>query len=308
MASKFEVTILGCNSSHPTLDRMLTSQLLNINGSSYLIDCGEGTQTQMSKFKVKRNNIKAVFISHFHGDHLYGLPGFITSFLHFSRTKPLLVFGPEGLKRYLDTVFEISHVHLDFELIIIETDVNKSSIIYSDELIEVHNFALSHRIPTQGFYFKEKLNEYQIKNEAIPKYNLNFEEIRTLKSGKDIKRNDEITITVDETCLPPPIPRSYAFMSDTSPLDKIPTCLVDVGVLYHETTYLHDLAEISIERGHSTTLQAANFAKKINCRTLIVGHYSSRYSEIKLFEAECRPIFENTIAAYDGMKLDISQI
>jgi len=308
MASKFEVTILGCNSSQPTLDRMLTSQVVDIDGSCYLIDCGEGTQIQMTKYRVKRNNIRAVFISHFHGDHLYGLPGFITSFLHFSRIKPLLVFGPVGIKKYLDTIFEISQVHLDFELNVIETDVDKSSMIYSDDKVEVHNFTLSHRIPTQGFIFKEKISEFQIKSDSIAKYQLTFEDIRTLKSGKNISKGDGINITVVDTCYPINTPRSYAFMSDTSPLNEIPACLEEVEVLYHETTYLNDLSYLSEERGHSTTIQAAEFAKRVQCKKLIVGHYSSRYGDIKVFEEECRSVFTNTAAAFDGMKVTVSKI
>ena len=293
------LTILGSNSSIPNFNRMCTSHIFQVDNALYMIDCGEGTQLQLTKFGISRNKIKAIFISHFHGDHLYGLPGLLTSYMHFSRTEPLLIVGPKGLKKWLDCTFEISQAYFDFEIEIIETDAKVSTQVYKDEKVQVETFELFHRIPTQGYVFTELEKELKIRKEKISEYQLSVDEIIKLKRGESIDRAD-VSIKSEDACYPKEKPGKYVFMSDTMPLENIPKSCMDANLFYHEATYLHDMKEKAIERGHSTSIHAALAAQKANARQLILGHFSSRYLETDMFLTEAKTVFENTLLAEDG--------
>ncbi|MCB0647141.1 MAG: ribonuclease Z [Saprospiraceae bacterium] len=299
MPLKSGLTILGSNSSIPNFNRMCTSHIFQVENSLYMIDCGEGTQLQLTKFGISRNKIKAIFISHFHGDHLYGLPGLLTSYMHFSRTEPLLIVGPKGLKKWLDCTFEISQAYFDFEIEILETDTKVGTEVYKDDKVRVETFELFHRIPTQGYVFTELEKELKIRKEKISEYQLSVDEIIKLKRGETIDR-EEISIKPEDACFPKERPGKYVFMSDTIPLESIPESCMDANLLYHEATYLHDMKEKAIERGHSTSIHAALTAQKANARQLILGHFSSRYLETDPFLAEAKTVFDNTFLAEDG--------
>ena len=300
MPNVFDLTILGSNSSYPFHGRMCTSQILRVDQNLYMIDCGEGTQIQLSKFSIQRNKIKTIFLSHFHGDHLYGLPGMITSYMHFGRKEPLHIFGPAGLKKYLETVFEVSNVYLQFELILIETVWDVSGLIFEDQHLQVFNFPLDHRIPTQGFIFKTKETNRNIIPEKIQEFGLTHQEIKELKAGNTIVTSNGITVTTENACFPPKPDCTYVFASDTKPISNFPELAYDCNLLYHEATYLADLETLAIERGHSTSTHAATAAKEIRAKKLMLGHFSSRYDNLNPFLAESKLVFENTILAIDG--------
>ena len=297
--SQFSVTILGSNSSIPTKERGLTSQIIDIANQLYMIDCGEGTQLQLTRFNIKRNKINAVFISHLHGDHLYGLPGFITSYAQLDRKKSLKIYGPTGIRRYLDTIFEVSEVFLSYPLEVYECDVTTAGMIYEDPFCSVSNFTLSHRIPAQGFIFKEKTDPYKIDVEKLKFHRLSVDQIKNIKAGKSIER-EGLVYSPEYFCKPPTNPRKFVFASDTTPLDEFPDEIMHADVLYHEATYLHDLEKLALERGHSTSVHAALFANKIEAKKLIIGHFSSRYRDLSSFHTEAGEIFTPVELAKDG--------
>lgn len=298
----FELTILGSNSALPAYGRYPTCQVLNVGHSSYMIDCGEGAQMRLTQYKIKRNKISHIFISHLHGDHLYGLPGVITSMNHSSRKLPLHLYGPKGLKKYIDVLIEIGEVHLNFELHIQE--INKAQTLLDNDLMQIEAFEVYHRIPTFGFLFKEKLGEKNILKEAISQYNLSIDEIINIKQGADLVRNNE---TVSNQILTKPAhkPRSYAYCADSKADDKLIQVIQGVDLLYFETTYLDDMKQQAFERGHATAKEAALLAKKARVGQLVTGHYSSRYKDVEPLYKEAKSIFENVIMGYDGAMITL---
>jgi ribonuclease Z len=298
--SQFSVTILGINSSLPAFGRSLSSQIINIGNELYMVDCGEGTQVQLSRYRIKRNKIKAIFISHFHGDHLYGLPGLLSSYTHFERKESLKIFGPVGLKKYLETIFEISQVHLGFPLEIVENEIPDNALqLYEDDTCQVFGFPLQHRMPTQGYVFIEKTDHFKIDIEKIKHYKLSNTQIQCIKKGNPIEIEGQ-EIDAFFFCLPRQNSRKYVYASDTSPLEEYPAIIENADLLYHEATYLHDLAKVAYERGHSTSIQAANFAKKIEAKQLIIGHFSSRYKDVSMLELEAKIVFDKVVAGVEG--------
>lgn len=303
--SDFEVTLLGTSSSQPSHGRFPTSQLVRYDESLYMIDCGEGTQIQLLNLKVKRNRIKVIFISHLHGDHIFGLPGLVTSFMHFSRKEPLTIIGPIGLKNFLETCIQASASVIGFELTIKEVDANVSQLIYTDNLMDVFSVPLKHRIPTMGFCFKENLLKFKINPLKIEQYNIKYQMIKQLKSGLDVVLDDGYVLTPQEACFPKLKARSYFFLSDTVYDETLIPIIEHAELIYHETTYLKDMNAEALERKHSTTEQAAWIAKKANVGEMIIGHYSSRYKDLKFFELECKAIFPNTKLGIEGNKYQI---
>ncbi len=293
-----ELLILGTSSSQPIGTRFPSCQILKINNDMYMIDCGEGAQFQLSKYAVKRNLIKAIFISHLHGDHIFGLPGVITSFMHYSRTSPLKIIGPIGLKKFIDTCLEVSESYLKFDLEVIEIDGTKS-LVYSEVNLNVNAIELDHRITTYGYRFDLDSFNRNLIPEMIGLRNLTIEEIKILKSDNKVERENE-TIYPDDVCLPLKAKKSYAYISDTGFFEQIIPAIQEVDLLYHEATYLGDMEAQAIERKHSTTLQAATIAKQAKAKKLIIGHYSSRYKSLEQFTVECKSIFENSQACEEG--------
>jgi ribonuclease Z len=305
MADKFEVTILGSNSSVPANGQMLSSQVLDLGPSAYLFDCGEGTQIQLSKFAIKRNKIRAIFISHFHGDHLYGLPGLLTSYTHFERKDGVTIVGPKGIREYLETIFRISEVHLSFEVQIIETDTNSTGLIYEDNQVFVSQFPLKHRVPTQGFVFLEKINHTNLDPQKIEDHKLTVAQIKELKNDKSIEI-DGVLRPSSYFLLPSKSPRKYVYCSDTSPLSEYFDMMLETDLLYHEATYLDDMKHLAHSRGHSTISDAVEFAQKIKAKKLIVGHFSSRYKTLEEFTKLAEKAKIPTVVAHDGLKIVVS--
>lgn len=298
-----QLTILGCNSAIPTIERFTTAQVLQSESKGYIIDCGEGIQIRLNELKIKRSKISEVFISHLHGDHFFGLPGLLTSFNLSGRTQPLHIFGPKGLMQYVQTLKDIGSFYLNYELMINELDAEKYQIIFEDEQFEVYSLPLKHRVPTTGFVFKEKEKAPNIIPWKIQKHLLTVEEILSLKGGNKVVRNSgEILIPEEFTAIKTK-PRTYAYCSDTIYDESLIPFIEGADLLYHESTYLHELKDKAHERMHSTSKEAALIAKKANVKKLILGHYSMRYKNIQLLVDEAKEIFENVEPAFDGKSI-----
>lgn len=301
----FSLHILGSLSALPHQGQITSAQILESNSEYYLIDCGEGTQIKLSEYGFRRTKMNTIFISHLHGDHVFGLPGLITSLGHFSRKSPLTIIGPNGLEKYLLDILKSSYSHLSFQLVIKEFDPSISQDVYSDKNIQVRSFPLFHRIPTMGYRFTEKEKPLNIKPEVIKKYGLNIAQIKSVKARNDIELpSGEILPNSSLTQKEIP-PKSYAYCSDTSFNQEILEHIVKVDLLYHESTYLHELQELALERGHSTALEAGIMAKKAEAGTLILGHFSNRYPNLNPLLIEAKTQFENSFLAEPGKTFEI---
>ncbi|MEM9888593.1 MAG: ribonuclease Z [Bacteroidota bacterium] len=298
---KFEVSILGTNAAIPAYDRMLSAQVFNNDNRIYLIDCGESTQLQLNKFNINKNKIRQIFISHLHGDHIFGLPGLITSYGLLGRDHPLEIFAPAGMKAWLEATFTYSYSGVPYELIITEVNPSVHQLIYEDQHVDVYSIPLEHRIPTCGYLFREKQVLPKIIPAQIEKYSLSIEDIRKVKyQGEDYITPDGRVIPNSEMTTPPPFPRSYAYCSDTAYSEHIIPCIEGVDLLYHEATYTQKHLENALQSKHSTAMQAATIAEKAQVRQLIIGHYSSRYHHLQLLLEEARSVFPNTYLAEEG--------
>lgn len=261
----------------------------------FLIDCGEGTQVQLRKAKAKFSRINHIFISHLHGDHCFGLPGLIASFRLLGRDTPLHVYGPKGIKNMLETIFTITETHRGFEVVYHELDKNYSEKIYEDNRVEVYTIPLDHRIYCNGYLFREKPKDRHLNMKEISKY----DEIETcdyhnIKAGKDFVLSDGYILKNEKLTTNPEPSVSYAFCSDTRYLESVIPIIKNVTVLYHESTFLHDLKEMADYTGHTTALEAARIARKAEVGKLILGHFSNRYGDLTVFTDEARTVFPNS--------------
>ena len=289
------LTILGYNSAIPTVKSAPTAQFLEMEERCFLIDCGEGTQVQLRKAKAKFSKINHIFISHLHGDHVFGLPGLISSFRLLGRETPLHVYGPKGIKEMMETIFRITETHQGFEVVFHELSSKKSEKVFEDNRVEVFTIPLDHRIYCNGYLFKEKPKERHLNMQEISKYpEIEICDYHNLKRGKDIQLSDGYILKNENLTKPAEHSVSYAFCSDTRYLESIIPIIKNVDVLYHEATFLHDLKKMADYTGHSTALEAAKIARKANVKKLILGHFSNRYNDLSVFLNEACEIFPET--------------
>ncbi len=295
-----KLNILGCYSATPRTITNPTSQVLEINNQMYLIDCGEGTQVQLRKHKIKFSRINQIFISHLHGDHFFGLIGLISTFSLLNRPNDLHIYGPKGIKEIILLQIKLSKSYTKYNLFFHELESTESELIFEDDKIEVHTIPLKHRVYANGFLFKEKPGLRRINIGAAQEQNIEVCYFNKLKQGSDLQREDG-TIIKNETVTSDPQPiQSYAFCSDTVYNEEIIPLIKEVDVLYHESTFLERDIEKCIPTGHSTAMQAAEIAKKAHVKNLILGHYSTRYPEIELFKKEAETVFQPVLLADDG--------
>ncbi len=299
----FSVTILGSSSALPTSKRFPTAHLFNSNERFFLIDCGEGTQIQLRRFHLRFGKINHIFISHLHGDHYFGLYGLISTFSLMGRKIPLHIYAHIELKKLLNCQF--ANNKLGFELVFHEIPKNQATVLYDDKNIKVSTFPLKHRLPANGFLFKEKARELNIRKELIQKYNLNLRDIHAIKSGANYLANDNILIPNKDLTLPPYKQRAYAFCSDTAYMPELIKYIKDVDILYHEATFAEDNTDIAIETGHSTAKQAAEIARMAGVKKLLIGHFSSRYKNVDILENEAKETFSETEAVIEGKEYKI---
>lgn len=301
------LTILGFNSAIPTINTSPTAQFLEMEERHFLIDCGEGTQVQLRKAKAKFSKINHIFISHLHGDHCFGLPGLIASFRLLGRETPLHIYGPQGIKEMLETIFRITETYRGFELIYHELNKNYSEKIYEDSRVEVFTIPLHHRIYCNGYLFREKPKERHLNMAEISKYpEIETCDYQNIKNGRDFKLSDGYVLKNEKLTTPPSKSISYAFCSDTRYLEEIIPIIENVDVLYHESTFLHNLKEMADYTGHATALEAAKIAKAAHVKKLILGHFSNRYTDLNVFLEEAKTIFPESYLpkALETIKLE----
>lgn len=295
-----KLSILGCYSATPRTLNNTTSQVLEINNHMFLIDCGEGTQVQLRKHKIKFNRIKHIFISHLHGDHFFGLVGLVSTFRLLTRETDLHIYGPKGIKEIITLQMKLADSWTNYKLIFHELSSKESELIFEDDKVEVHTIPLNHRVYTNGFLFKEKEGLRKLKIQAAEDANINVAYYRKLTQGFDVENEDGVIIKNETVTKPAERPKSYAFCSDTMYKEDIIPIIRDTDVLYHESTFLEQHAHLAVKTKHSTAKEAASIAKQANIETLILGHYSTRYGDIQDFKTEAKTVFKNVELAEDG--------
>ncbi|MGM0390361.1 MAG: ribonuclease Z [Bacteroidota bacterium] len=295
-----KLTILGCYAATPRTFTNPTSQVLEINNHLFLIDCGEGTQVELRRNKVKFSNIRHIFISHLHGDHSYGLVGLVSTFRLLNREAELHVYGPKGIKEIITLQLKLSNSWTNYPLYFHELEGKESKLLYEDDKVTVETIPLRHRIYTNGFLFKEKIGPRKLLINKAVEYNIDVSLYKSLKMGKDVVSNDGKTIPNNLVTADPEPPKSYAYCSDTVYYPEIVPQIKEATVLYHESTFLEVNQELAEPTRHSTAKQAAMIAKQARVKTLILGHYSTRYGNINLFKEEALTVFDSVELAEDG--------
>ncbi len=296
----FELTILGSNSALPTSDRYPTAQVLNLPGRLFLIDCGEGTQIQLRRNKINFSKIKHIFISHLHGDHYYGLIGLISTINLLGLKSDIHIYAPSEIKNLLQPQLDFIKGGMIVNLVFHPLNFKKPQQIYADKRVEVISFPLNHSISTCGFLFRELPKQANIKKEMVLEYKIPIARIKEIKAGADYVTSEGEVIPNEKLTNPPQRPCSYAFCTDTAFHLPIVDVIKGVDLLYHEATFLEAMRDFAEKTLHSTTIDAANIAKMANAGKLLIGHFSARYNDIKLFEKEAKTVFENTEAAKEG--------
>ena len=295
-----KLTILGCHAATPKITAHPTSQVLEMRGHLFLIDCGEGTQVQLRKYKVKFSRIKQIFISHLHGDHFFGLPGLISTFHLMGRETDLHIYGPKGIKEAILLLLKLGKSYTTFQLYFHELDQKSPELLFEDELVTVETIPLEHRVYTNGFLFKEKPGDRKLNIEAARQANIDLSYYNKIKQGADVENKDGILISNSEITFAPDPPKSYAFCSDTAYNPGMVAQIAGTSVLYHEATFMDVHYLLAEKTKHSTTKEAATIAKKAEVGTLILGHYSGRYNNLELLRKEAEEIFDKVILAEDG--------
>ena len=300
-----QLTILGCYAATPRTITNPTSQLLEIKNRMFLIDCGEGTQVQLRKNKIKFSKINQIFISHLHGDHFFGLIGLISTFSLLGRTTDLHIYGPKGIKEIILLQLKLSNSWTNYGLYFHELESDESVTVFEDEKVLVKTIPLKHRVYTNGFLFQEKVGERKLNMDAVLNYEIESCYYQKIKNGKDITLEDDRIIPNSELTFDPIPPKSYAFCSDTVYYEAVIPIIENVDVLYHESTFLESEEGLAQKTLHSTAKEAARIALKANVKQLILGHYSTRYESINLFKEEAETIFPEVLSAEDGKTFEL---
>lgn len=296
----FELKILGSNSAAPAHNRHQTAQILAVHNQMYMIDCGEGTQMQLNRYRVKFNKINHIFISHLHGDHYLGLTGLLSTMHLQKREHDLYIYAPPGLADILTLQLKYSQTVLSYKVNFREYDPSKAEIIHEDDKVMVETIPLQHRVACCGFLFREKPNKRRL-NKLKDLSQFNLQQLLELKEGKNIyDRQGNLLFKNEDYTLPPKKPRSYAYCSDTIYDEKIIEQIKNVDLLYHEATFLNDMENRARETYHSTAKQAATIAKKAEVEQLVIGHFSIRYKDLNPLLEEAKETFPNTLLAIEG--------
>ncbi|MFE3871700.1 ribonuclease Z [Flavobacterium sp. ZS1P70] len=299
-----KLTILGCYAATPRTFTNPTSQILEIKNRLFLIDCGEGTQVQLRKNKIRFSKINHIFISHLHGDHFFGLVGLVSTFTLLNRTTDLHIYGPKGIKEIIKLQLRLSNSWTNYGLFFHELESAEGEVIFEDEKVLVKTIPLKHRIYTNGFLFQEKIGARKINLDAVQNYEIDTCYYQKIKSGKDITLLDGRVIENEKLTFDPVPAKNYAFCSDTAYDESIIPIIENIDVLYHESTFLQSEENLAKKTLHSTAKEAAMIAFKSNAKQLILGHYSTRYENITFFKEEAETIFPEVLLADDGKSFE----
>ena len=300
----FKIHILGCGSATPTLHHFPSSQIVEVRGKLFMIDCAEGTQLQLRKLRVPFTKIQAIFISHIHGDHCFGLIGMISTFGLLGRTAPLHVYAPKALEKMLEMQIQMFCNDLGYEVVFHAVDTKENKVIYDDRSLTVETVPLCHRVPCAGYIFREKPTLPHIRRDMIDFYQIPLSQINNIKAGADWTTPDGTLIENSRLVTPAEPPRSYAYCSDTAYLRNLHEMLKGVTTLYHEATYAEDMIDNAVKYCHSTARQAAMVAKAAGVSRLLLGHYSSRYTNEEILLNEAREIFSNSFLTNELQVID----
>jgi ribonuclease Z len=296
----FELTILGTSSALPTSTRYPTAHVLNVHERFFLIDCGEGTQMRLRQNRIRIGKIHDIFISHTHGDHVFGLYGLLSTLNLTGRKAPLTIYAPEGFGGMLSSHLSDFDIRLEFDIVYVPLRGNDPSLILENNFLTVTSFPLKHRVPAYGFLFREKQQQRNIRKESISRYSIPLAAIPGIKGGLDFRDEKGDVIPNAAITTDPPVPRSYAYCSDTAWFSRLPGFVRGVDMLYHEATFGTDKSDLARQTGHSTSAEAARVASEAGAGRLIIGHFSARYKSVDQLVQEAREIFPETVAAVDG--------
>ena len=298
---KFEVNVLGCGCAIPTKRHFPASQVINIREKLSMIDCGEGTQLQMRRLKLRFMDLRNIFITHLHGDHCFGLPGLISTLGMLGRTAKLHVYAPEAYEELFGHQLDFFCEGMEYEVVFHAVDTERHEVVYEDRSMEVSTLPLDHRIACCGYLFREKPTLPHIRRDMIDYYNIPFCEIGNIKNGADWTLADGTVIPNSRLTRPADPPRSYAYCSDTAYKPSLQEYLEGVTLLYHEATFGEDRTDRASTTHHSTARQAAMMAKTCHAKRLLIGHYSAHYPDENVLLREAKEVFPNTVAANEGM-------
>jgi ribonuclease Z len=302
-----ELTILGSSSAIPMANRSPTAQFLTLSGRHFLVDCGEGTQVKLRQHNIGFGRINHIFISHLHGDHFYGLVPLLTSLHLLDRHKEMHLYGPENLEEAVLGMLGLSGAKLRFKLVFHPTSQKEKVLLFEDEAVQVYSFPLKHRMPCCGFLFQEKPRPRSMRKDKLAQYSIPVAEIRAIKKGADWSNEQGELIPNEELTLPAPAPLSYAFCTDTAPLDHLATFFTQPDLLYHEATFTQDLQERAKKTQHSTARQAAKMAVLTQAKHLLLGHFSVRYKQLKPILKEAQEILPQSYLALEGLSFRLSR-
>ena len=296
--------VLGSSSATPTKKRFPTAHLLKVDGRFFLLDCGEGAQIQLKRFGVRFQRIEKIFITHLHGDHYYGLIGLLNSFHLLGREKPLIIYGPKGLREILDVQLQITGRSFNYSYEIEEWNKPDFVTIFEDDKVRIDRFPLKHGIPCCGYYFTIKPGKLKVNQERIQELKIPLIHLGDIQKGNDYVDDHGNIIANKELTLPPRPAKRIAYCTDTKFVPELAKQLESPDLLYHESTFLNKDLDRAKETNHSTAEQAATFAKICDAKKLILSHFSARYKNVDPFLEEACKIFKNTILAEDGLEVD----
>ncbi len=299
------LTIIGCGSAMPTRKHSPSGQLLEIGQKQFLIDCGEGVQLTLRRKSIPISRLDNIFISHLHGDHCFGLIGLLSSLGMMGRTRDMHIHAQPDLEKLLRPLLDYFCDGLSYQVFVHAIHPRKNEVIYEDRSLTVSTIPLKHGVPSCGFLFAEKQRERHIRGEMIERYGIPLSAIPAIKQGADYTTDDGTVLPNERLTLPPTAPYRYAYCSDTAYTEKIVPIIEGVDCLFHEATYLSDMADRAVQTQHSTAQQAATIAKLANVKRLIIGHYSARYDDTAPLLNEARAIFPNTIAAEEAVTYEL---
>ncbi len=301
----FRVHILGCGSALPTLRHFASSQVVEMRGKLFMVDCGEGTQMQLRRSRIRFTKISAVFISHLHGDHCFGLIGMLSTFGLLGSTAKLDVYGPATLGDVMRQQMKIFCHDFDYEVVFHDVDTRQQQVVYEDRSLTVETVPLEHRMPCCGYLFREKPTLPHIRRDVLDAYHIPVSQINNIKAGADWVSEDGERVSNSLLVEPADPPRSYAYCSDTRYIPNLASRIKGVSVLYHESTYTEEYVALAEKYMHSTAQQAAMVARDAEAGKLVLGHYSSRCEDEKILLDEAKQIFPDSMLANEGLTIDV---